>query len=286
MMKKILVLLILMIVNPVFAGSVDYGNMCPVNPYKSSVTPSKIVGMNWLSEKIAQGIIKKELQKETKGKFKVTIKSRGMGDLLSGKFNYLSMTGKDLNVEGSYISKFTSTTVCDYNSVKLTKDNIFFRENMVLNYEMEIDNEALEKSLKNNETINSLKNQNITLTHPLLKNVNVAKISDINLKIRNNKIYFMLKLTTPFVTKPISITVSSGINVKNGRIQLTGLKSINNKVVDNERLYYMLEKINPLAFTSEIMNNKNAKVSIDSAKILNDVIIIKGLVLIPKNCEG
>ena len=124
MIKNFLLILTILFINlKVLAADTNYAKLCPVNPYKSQITPSKVTGMNWLTEKIAQGIIKHELKKETKGKFKVVIKSRSTTDLLNGKFNYLSMTGKNLNLDGSHISKFTSTTVCDFNSVKLVYSN-------------------------------------------------------------------------------------------------------------------------------------------------------------------
>ena len=147
-MKRIIILLTLIfLAMPANAINPDFARMCPANPNKSQITPSQITGVNWLTEKIAQSIIKKELKKETNGKFKVTIKSRSTADLLKGEFNSLSMEGTDLNIDGTHISKFTSNTVCDYNAVKINKDSIEFKENMVLNYELELDNNALSKTL-------------------------------------------------------------------------------------------------------------------------------------------
>lgn len=272
MMKKFLFLICTVLISTsVMASTTDYTKLCPAIPQQGTVTPSKITGMKWITEQIAESIIRKELKKETKGKFKVTIKSRGTGDLINGKFNSLSMSGKNLNIEGIHISKFSSNTLCGYNSVKLNKDSVQFRENMVLNYELEIDNNAISDTLRDINYVNEVKK---------LLPVNEAKI-----ELKNNKLYYLLEIPT-YVTKPLKITVSSGINVKNGRIQLTGLKVPNNPFINTSKIINALEKTNPFAFYSDIMDNKESKVYVDSVKIINDVLHIKGLVLIPKNTES
>ncbi len=266
-MKKLLSILsaIFIFALPTMAKT-DFTTYCP-QPPAQKFKVSKITGMNWLSEQIAESIIKKELKKETKGKFKVKMKSYGTLDLINGKFSYLSMDGKNLNVDGTHISNFSSTTMCEYNSVKLNKDNIQFRENMVLNYELKIDNDALSQTLIDTGYVETIKKFGIP-------------INDISTQIRNNKVYFIFEIPT-FVTKPVKVTLSSGLNVKNGKIHLSGLQS--NSTVNSKKLLYILEQTNPLSFTSDIMDNKKSKLYVDSVKIINDTIVIKGLVLIPKN---
>lgn len=256
---------------PVTAKNADLSVYCPQVQNSDGFRISKITGMKWLSEKIAQSIIKKELKKETKGKFRVKISSTGTKDLINGNFNSLSMVGKNLNVEGVHISEFTSNTVCGYNSVKINKDDISFRENMVLNYELKINNDALSKTITDTKFTEIIRGMGFP-------------INSITSDIRNNKVYFIFEIPT-FVTKPIKLTLSSGVTVKNGRLQLTGLQSDNTNI-NIKNLTKIIEKINPITFTSDIMNNNNSVVSLDSAKIINDTVVIKGLVLIPKNVQG
>lgn len=271
-MKKFFFLICaILICLPVMASDADYIKMCPAIPQQGTVTPSKITGVKWLTEQIAEGIIKKELKKETKGKYKVTIKSRGTGDLINGKFYSLSMNGKNLNIDGTHISKFSSETLCGYNSVKLNKDSIQFRENMVLKYELEINNDAISQTLIDTGYVSSLKK--------------ILPVNDARMEIRNNKVYHILEIPM-YVTKPLKITVSSGLNVKNGKIHLTSLNVPNNPLISTSKIKSALEKMSPFAFYSDIMNNKESKVYVDSVKIINDVIQIKGLVLLPKNIES
>lgn len=272
MIKKIFILFTSLLISlPTMANNNDYARFCPETP-PQKFKISKITGLNWLSEKIAEGIIKKEIRKITKGKFKVSVKATGTLDLINGKFKSLTLNGKNLNVENIHISQFQSGTVCGFNSVKLNKDNIQFRENMVLNYQINIDNEALSQTLIDTGYLDKIRKYNLI-------------INDIKTQIRNNKIYFIFEIPT-FITKPIHLTISSKLNVKNGKIQLSELKSSNNTFVNTKKLLYILEKTNPIAFTSDIMNNKKSKIYVDSVNIINDTIEIKGLILIPKDIES
>lgn len=271
MMKKFFFLICAILISLPVMATTDYTKMCPALPQQKMVTPSKITGVKWLTEQIAEGIIKKELKKETKGKYKVTIKSRGTGDLINGKFYSLSMNGKNLNIDGTHISKFSSETLCGYNSVELKKDSIKFRENMVLKYELEINNDAISQTLIDTGYVSSLKK--------------ILPVNDARMEIRNNKVYHILEIPM-YVTKPLKITVSSGLNVKNGRIHLTGLNIPNNPLISTSKIKSALEKTSPFAFYSDIMDNKESKVYVDSVKIINDIILIKGLVLLPKNIES
>lgn len=271
-MKKVVILFIFLaiIAKPVLADDANYLKSCPSIPQKNTVTFSKVTGFNWLTEKIAQSIIRHELKKETKGKFKVKISSRSSLELMNGEFYSLNMSGKNLNVDGSHISKLTANTVCGYNSVDIKQNPPKFRENMILNYSVEIDNDAIEQTLKDINYVKSLKKY--------------LPITDAKINIRNNKLYFKFEVPT-YVTKPIQLTVSSGLNVKNGRVHITALNIPNNSVINRQKIMDALEKTNPFAFNSDIMDNKS-NISVDSVKIVNDIIVIRGLVLIPKNIES
>lgn len=271
-MKKLsflIVFICLFLILPVWANSNDFAALCPQTPEIQGIKISKITGMKWISEQIAQEIIKREIKKEVKGKFKVTIKSSGTKDLSDGKFNFLSVTGKNLNAGGAHISYFNTNTVCDFNSVKRNKNDLLFRENMVLNYELKFDNDALLQTTKDMKYVEVLNSMGFPL-------------NSMTTQIRNNRIYFIFEIPT-FITSPIKLTLSSGLTIRNGRVQLTGIHTENNSILNVKNLVYILEKVNPISFTSDIMGNNRAIFAVDSAKIINDVIVIKGLMFIPKN---
>ncbi len=277
-MKKIALLLIVgLICMPAKAN--NYMTYCPQVPQKSNVTISKILGTNFLSQKIGESIIKKELKKETKGKFKVSLKSRSMGDLINGRFNSLSMVGKNLDVEGVKISKFSSKTLCGYNSVQLNKDSVAFRENMVLDYALEITDNDLEQTLDANGYLTALRNFKIQAG-----GFNLLKVETATVKIRENKLYFIFNAKSPMFAKNFPLVLKSDIEIKNGRLGLKQLQTVNTVAgINLTPLVKLLEKTSPIAFTSAIMDNENSKVSVDTIKIVNNVIVINGYVLIPKN---
>ena len=87
----------------------------------------------------------------------------------------------------------------------------------------------------------------------------------------------MFAKSFPFVLK-------SDIEIKNGRLGLKQLQTVNTVAgINLTPLVKLLEKTSPIAFTSAIMDNENSKVSVDTIKIVNNVIVINGYVLIPKN---
>jgi hypothetical protein len=267
-MKKILLIFTILLINTLSVNaSVNYINQCPKVPVQSKITFSKATGISWLTEKIAQSIIKSSLKKETKGKFKVHIQSRSSTDLINGRFNSLEIFGKNLNLDGTHISNLSSQTLCDYNSVQINKDSILFRENMVLKYTIEIDNEAIEQTIIDTGYVATLKK--------------LFPFSDVKVQIKNNKLYFIFEIPT-YITKPIKITISSKLNVNNGRIYLSSLHTSNTNY-NSRKLISILEKTSPLTFYSGIMDNKDSRVYVDSVKIINNVIVINGLVLLPKN---
>ena len=109
-------------------------------------------------------------------------------------------------------------------------------------------------------------------------------MSDAKINIKNNKLNFYYEIESPLSTKPLQINISSGLTVKSGKVALNGLQQTSsNKLINTSKLISILDKTSPLAFTSDIMNNKNSKVYIDSVNIKDNIIHIKGLVLIPKN---
>ncbi|MBQ9688817.1 hypothetical protein IJV79_04195 [bacterium] len=270
MIKK-LALFLIIILNSAPIWAVNYTQYCAPNPYSNAPTFSQIVGMKYLGEKIAQGIIKKELRSQTQGKFDVIVKSRSTTDLLNGRLNLLSIVGENLNIDGTHITKFTARTLCDFNSLKLNKDSITFRENMVLSFLIEIDNNALSQTLEETGCSSAIKKS--------------LFISEFKTEVRNDKIYFIFHIPT-YITKPIHLTLSSKINVVNGKVRLTGFQTGNNSFINPNKIIYVLQNTIPLAFKTDIMDNKDSKVYVESAKIIGDKIYIDGIVLIPKNEEG
>lgn len=271
---------------PSYAISVccDYTQMCAPQAYDLSSRgcqiTSRITGMTFLSEKIAQFIIKKELKKATKEKFKVEIKSYSADDLLNGRFKSLKITGKNLDIDGVYLTSFEAKTLCDFNYIKLNKKSIKFKENMLMGFATEISNTDLKKTIQSTGYLDMLNQVNLSAM-----GITFFKLSGADVQVKNNKLYFTVKVTSPLSSKPLAITVRSDLKAEEGRIVLTKIDFVNLfTVIDLSKITYLLNAINPLTFSMDIFN-KDSKMSIQSIDITGDKILINGIVFIPKNSQ-
>lgn len=282
-MKKFLLILglIIFISTPAFAVC-DYTQMC-AQPYnlssKGAQVTSNVTGMTFLSERIADFIIKGQLKKATKEKFKVDMQSYSVEDLLQGRFKSLKITGRNLDIDGAYISKLEAKTLCDFNYVQLDKKSIKFKENMVMAFSTEISSEDLQKTVKSTGYLEMLNSTNLSAF-----GITFFKLQGADVQIKNNKLYFTVKITTPLSAVPVSVVIRSGLKVEEGNIVLTKIDFVNPfTVIDLSKAAYLLNAINPLTFSVDILNNKESKMSIQTVDIIGDKIVVKGTIFIPKN---
>ena len=283
-MKKLVLVLGLMILCAGYAfANCDYSSMCAPKAYDlsshSGQITSKVTGLTFLSEKIAQLIIKKELKKATKERFRVEIKSYSPLDLLNGRFKSLKISGRNLEIEGAYINYLEAKTLCDFNYIQIYKNSIKFKENMLLTYAVEISNSDLQKTIKSTgylDMLNKIKLSSMGITF--------FKLDSADVQIKNNKLYFTVNVTTPLSAKPIPICVRSDIKVEEGNIVLTKIDLVNvYTVLDISKITYLLNALNPLTFSIDILNNKDAKMKVQTVDIKDNRIYIKGIIFIPKN---
>jgi hypothetical protein len=265
------------------ASNCDFVGYCPSKPYdlssKSCYTVARFTGLNFLAEKIAQAVIKGEIRKATKESFKVELKSYSAKDLLQGKFKSLKISGKNLDVEGVYLSSLESKTLCEFNSVELDKKTIKFRENMVMDYAIEISNKDLKRTVKSVGYLEKLNKINLSGF-----GITFFKLSSADVEVKNNKLYFTVDVTSPVSSKPLSMSIASDLKVEDGQIVMTKLYFTNVfAIVDLSKMAYVLNALNPLTFSTDVLNNKGTKMKVNSVDIIGDRIFVKGNILIPKN---
>lgn len=283
-MKRLLLVLCLIVFGSTQAFAVcDYSNMCASKPYdlcaRGSQIASNITGMTFLSEKIAQSIIKSQLKKATKEKFKVEMKSYSAADLMHGRFKSLKISGKHLDIDGVYLTSLEAKTVCDFNYVEVNKKSIKFKENMVMDYTIEISNNDLRKTINSTGYLDMLNKVNLSGM-----GITFFKLSGADVQVKNNKLYFTIKVTSPLSANPVSVVVRSDVKVQDGDIVLTKLDFVNiYTMIDISRAAYLLNVINPLTFSTDILNNKKSQMKIQNVDIIGDKIIVNGNIFIPKN---
>lgn len=282
-MKKFLLVLglVIFISTPVFAVC-DYSQMC-AQPYdlssKGARVTSNITGMTFLADRIADFIIKGQLKKATKEKFKVDMQSFSVSDLKNGRFKSLKISGKNLDIDGTYITRLEAHTLCDFNYVQLDKKSIKFKENMVMAFSTEVSSADLQKTVKSTGYLEKLNSTNLSAF-----GITFFKLEGADVQIKNNKLYFTIKVTTPLSSTPIPVVVRSGVKVEEGNIVLTKLDFVNPfSVIDLSKATYLLNAINPLTFSIDILNNKDSKIKIQTVDIVGDKIMVNGMIFIPKN---
>lgn len=284
-MKNFLLLLSLIVFFeiPTFANC-NYVGFCAPYAYnlssKRGQTISMRLGATSLSEKIAQFKIREELKKATKQNFNVSVKSYSLQDLLRGRFKSITISGKNLNIKGAYLTSLDLKTLCDFNYVQFDKNPIKFKENMIIGFTTTISDEDLLKTMQSSGYLDKLNCVNV---HGC--GITFFKLSGAGVDIKNNKLYFKIKVTSQLLLeKPLDIEMSTDLNAKNGRIVLTkiDLKNVV-KGVDLSKVANQLNSINPLTFSLDVLENKNTKMCINNVKIIKNKIIINGNIFIPKS---
>lgn len=285
-MKKLILLLCLIIFSTTQAfAACDYSTYCTTQPYdlssKGGEIASNVTGVTFLTEKIVEFFIKKEIKKATKENFKVELKTYSAQDLAHGRFKSLKISGKNLVIDDAYLTSLEAKTLCNFNYIDLSNNQVKFKENMVMGFKIEISNTDLKKTVQSAGYLNMLNRVKLSGL-----GITFFKLQGANIELKNNKLYFTINLTSPLSAKPIPIVISSDLKVEDGNIVVTKVSLVNlYTAIDLSKATSLLNILNPLTFSTDILNNKNSKMSIQTVNIIGDRIFVTGNILIPKNVK-
>lgn len=209
------------------------------------------------------------------------MKSFSAKDLAAGRFKSLKITGKDLNFDGVFVSKFSAETVCDFNYVLVSKKDIKFKENFAMTYSMTVSDDDLQNTILSKDYINFLHSLNVKK-----RRFNLMELKDVDVKFKDDKFLFSLKMDNTVFNYliPLNFDVSTALSVKNGKIVLSEVEMLNlNQKINLTQLTNLLNTINPLSYTVDILNNKDSKIAVDTVDIKGDKLVIDGTLFVPKN---
>lgn len=287
-MKKITLLLILMVFCAASAqAECNYKAFCQPHAYglssKFGQKVSNKLGATGLSEKIAQERIKSDLKKSTHQNFDVIVKSYSFQDFLHGRFKSVVISGKNIQLNGAYLTSLEFKTLCDFNYVQLNKNPILFKENMVVGFSTEISDSDLMKTMNSNGYLDRLNCVDVKGC-----GITFFKLSGADVKIKNNKLYFTVRITSELLLpKPLDVVLATDLKAEDGRIVLSKIDLGNlAKGVDLSKVASQLNTINPLTFSLDVLENKNTKMCIKKVEIVQDKIIVEGNIFIPKNVKS
>ena len=278
-MKKILLALGLLIGCACYAADCD--EIC-VEPYNLSHGASRfmsaVTGSNLTAEKIAQILIKKSIVKQANGKFKVSVDSYSVKDLKKGIFKSFSLTGKNVDLGDVYFSEFNLKTLCRFNYIEMTSDKKpVFREDLPLSFSVVMTSDDINNTMNGEsyrrvvESINSFGS-------------GFFRVNEGKVKINNNHFFYILKVSIPFVRNLQNIVISSDLNVSNGKIDFKNTKLVGDSFMfDLKKIDKLINYLNPLDYSLEVLENNNAEMNVRNIKIKNDKVYANGIVVIPKS---
>lgn len=284
-MKKVLLTLLFLIIGQTGFASCDIQSCVAPYDLTSGFSRffSKITGQNFIASKIGESLTKKAIKKEiTSGKIDVNLKSFSTRDLKAGRFKSLEITGKDVVVDGIYISYFNTKTLCDFNYVVQDKNGkVIVKEDIPVRVNVVITEDDLNSTMNSSDYKRMLSDIN-TIGGTL----NLFQIVSTSVKLKNGKMYYIMKYALPFVRKPQEIVISADLCIHNGEIILADTNLVSDSLaLDVHSFSKILNYINPLDFSAKILENKNVRFNIQNVKISNGKIDIDGQVTVLKDKE-
>lgn len=244
---------------------------------------STVTGQKFLSEKIGEKLVKKAIKKNiTSGDIKVNLDAYSVRDLKAGRFKSLEINGKNVDIQGVYISSFNAKTLCNFNYIANDKrGNYSVKEDIPASFNAIITEEDLNKTMLSSDYKRMIDDIN-----SIGGNLNIFQITSTNIKLKNDKMYYVLKYSMPFVRKTKELVITANLKVENGQIELANTSFLNNSMaLDVDKLSKLINYINPLDFSAKILENKDAKFNIETVNISNGKITIDGNMTILKDKE-
>lgn len=244
---------------------------------------STVTGQKFLSEKIGEKLVKKAIKKNiTSGDIKVNLDAYSVRDLKAGRFKSLEINGKNVDIQGVYISSFNAKTLCNFNYIANDKrGNYIVKEDIPASFNATITEEDLNKTMLSSDYKRMIDDIN-----SIGGNFNIFQITSTNIKLKNDKMYYVLKYSMPFVRKTKELVITANLKVENGQIELANTSFLNNSMaLDVDKLSKLINYINPLDFSAKILENKDAKFNIETVNISNGKITIDGNMTILKDKE-
>lgn len=286
MKSKLLLVFLLVLFSIQGALAQDLSAYC-AQPHDLSTKPtrffSKITGTTAITQNIANSLIKKELRNTTGSKaLKAKIKTFSATDLLDGRFKSLTLKGSNLNFNGVYITNFDAKTICSFNNIKANKSPVVFKDNFAMQYDMLLSSDDL------NKTLNSPEYQAIlSMLNVKSFGINLFNINKVNVSLDSDKFIFSLLMNNDLFgyKVPINMNVSTKLAVENGKIKVSELLLDNNKnsKINLSQLASLLNVINPISVSTNILGSDNAKVAVDNLKIEKNKLNISGTLFVPKS---
>lgn len=281
-MKKILVLLGAIVISSTSAFATDCSSFkCPANPYSDDLSISNVTGTNFLAERIANTIIKKQILRDSQGKYKVNLESYNIAALKKGIFKSLEITGEDTVTDGIYASMIKLRTVCDYNYIEINnkEKTTTFKEDFGMAYAVQFTESDLNKTMANSQYTDLIRKVN-----SIGNTTKMFNISSTSAKIINNKLVYVMRVAVPLLNLKKDVAIQTDLKVRNGEIIIDEAELMTEAMkVDVNKLLKLVNYLDPLDFSMELMKNKDANMQVKEVSIKDNKINVSGLITVAKD---
>jgi len=282
-MKKIILLLgLLVLANNAAFADCDYQCVAPYDlNNKFRTVMSAVTGANSIIENKLETIIKKEVLKiASADNLKIKLDSYSPRDLKNGIFKSMAVSGNNVVLNNIYFTSLDLKTLCDFNYIKKSGDEIVFVEEMPLAFNVKISEKDINKTIENAKYQKIVKDLN-----KLGNSYGIGlQISSTKVSIRNNKLYYVIGFDVPFITKEPKLVIQTDLTVKDGKFDFTNSKLLSgNMQFDLKKLDFILDYLNPFDFSVNIFDNKDAKVLVKNVAIKEDHVVADGIIIVPKD---
>lgn len=282
-MKKIILLLgMLLVTSTASYATCEYNCVEPHDMNSKIKTFASVAsGLNFTTEKIAQSILKKEILKTAPSdNLKVKLDSYSSRDLKNGIFKSLSVTGEDVHVNDIYLSYLNMNTLCNYNYIKQSNDDVVFMEDFPMSFNIKMSQSDINKTMESDKyqkVINDLNKMGSSYFAGL-------QISSTKVAIKANKFYYIIGIAIPFIRNEQKLVINTDLTVKKGKINFANTKLVSDSFsLDLQSVDFILNYLNPLDFSVNILDNKDAKIYVKDVNIKNNLVETNGVVVIPKD---
>ena len=262
-MKKLFTTIIIILsicANTSFGAEIDYGQKGIINFIQTKAL-----------EKTISTILKKKLG----GNISTEITSYGAKGLRNGYFEKAHIQAENINYKNINISQIKATTTSAPNQIIINDKKFIPQTKIYANYSAELDNKDIESIVKSEYLQAKITKINEQIS-PL------ARISDLNVYIKDNHLIFKIPIQT-FI-QDATITFSTNILAQNGSTTLSDITTNKNlKRFISGNLNAILESINPVDILLDKVNNSKVNFSVKNINIINDKIQISGIIRIYKD---
>ncbi len=282
-MKKFL-LLTMVLLTGCGMSYADCSYSC-VEPYDMSNKFMKVLnavsGVNYVTEKKLETVIKKEFFKiGSSDNVKVEFESYSPKDLKNGIFKSMHVQGSDVLVNDIHISELDLKTLCNFNYIKLSNDEIVVVEDFPMAFNMKLTPDDLNRTMLHSRYQKVIEKLNSVME----KYAKGLKIGSTKVAIRNDKFYYIIGFKVPMVRSEQKIVAQADLSIKNGKIDFTNMQLASGNIrIDLNKLDYLLNYLNPLDFSVNIFKNKNAKVNVKNLYVRDNVVYTNGIITIKKD---